>query len=144
MLKFCKLAHCQWGSQLTLNCTNWQKCSSFQPTMASSSCPEDCISTKVSGNHNSFHDVTAKVTSHMTSLAMWRHELWCHRQSYIPPLCWSGHKNTVFFCCHDNMMVAMETGSVPVPDLPTKFDADRSVNGRGEDGQTDIQTLLVL
>ena len=47
-----------------------------------------------------------QVTSHMTSLAMWRHGLWCHRQSYIQSEPGSGHKKHSFF-------VAMTTWWLP-------------------------------
>ncbi len=55
-----------------------------------------------------------------------------------------------FLGCHDNMMVAIETGpareffSVPLQDLSAKFGADRSINSGGVGAQTNPQTLLVL
>ncbi len=37
-----------------------------------------------------------------------------------------------------------EVFSVTIPDLPAKFSAHRSINGRGVSGQTEPQTLLKL
>ncbi len=34
--------------------------------------------------------------------------------------------------------------SMPIPDFPAKFGADRSVNAGGDSTQTNIQTFLVL
>ncbi len=120
------LAHCQSGSQPDSYLPNWQKCSIFSSQVA-------------------------EKTLSMTSLPWWRHpwcHLWSYRQCCIKQLSWSGHKNHIVWLpwqrvgYHGNQ--CPKPDSVPIPDFPAKFGADRAVNGGVDSGQTNIQTFLVL
>ncbi len=122
---FKKLAHCQWGSQPDSHLPNWQKCS-------------------ISSSQ------VAQKTFSMTSLSWWCHP-WRHWLfDVIYDIIGNALSNSnpdlaikiTIFGCHGNQCPMPD--SAPIPDLRAKFGANRSVNGGGDSGQTNIQTFLVL
>ncbi len=145
---FIKLAHCQWGFKPD---SHWGKL-------------------LILGNHTDIKGIWCDIamTSPMTQksytitfLLLWQHVsiatvVWVfftlipkpgthfgvNQSIKTPPKTSISRLPWQHIGFHGNR--SREVLSVPIPDLPAKFDAHRSVNGRGDSSQTESVTLLVL